>query len=255
MVKDSLGDRMKRYEVAARSSLPPRMPAILRVDGKAFHSYTRGLRRPFDPIFMRAMDDVAKRLCEEIQGAQLAYVQSDEVSVLVHNYKRHATTAWFDNQVQKMVSVAAAVATSTMVMKSMEVFGRFKECAFDARVFVLPESEVCNYFIWRMQDSSRNSIQMLARSLYSHKECHNKNTSELQEMTFQKGENWNDLPIGQRRGRVVKRLGEPYTLKLPNGVKMVGRGLVESWQVDAEPPIFTADRGYIEQHLAIEDEE
>ena len=254
IVKDSLGDRMKRYEIAARTSLPPRMPVILRVDGKAFHSYTRGLRRPFDVAFMRAMDAVALKLCEEIQGAQLAYVQSDEVSVLVHSYKRHATSAWFDSQVQKMVSVAGATASSKMVMESLKIFGHHKECAFDARVFVLPESEVCNYFLWRQNDAVRNSIQMLARSLYSHKECHNKNTSELQEMTFQKGKNWNDLPIGQRRGRVVKRLGEPYSLKLPNGAMAVGRGLVESWQVDAEPPIFTADRGYIEQHLPVEEE-
>ena len=133
MVKDSLGDRMKRYETATRTSLVPRMPAIVRVDGKAFHSYTRGLAKPFDVLFMRAMNDVARKLCEEIQGAQLAYVQSDEVSVLVHSYKRFASTPWFDNQVQKMVSVAAAVATSQMVMNSQNVFGHLKECAFDAR--------------------------------------------------------------------------------------------------------------------------
>lgn len=83
---DPLGDRMKGYEVACRTALPKRMPVIIRVDGKAFHSYTRGLKRPFDEHFIGAMDDVARALCSEIHGAVLAYVQSDEVSILVHNW-------------------------------------------------------------------------------------------------------------------------------------------------------------------------
>jgi tRNA(His) guanylyltransferase len=233
---DSLGDRMKRYEVAARTSLSPRMPAIVRVDGKAFHTYTRGCARPFDRNLMDAMDSVAVRLCEQVQGAQMAYVQSDEVSILLHDYKRFASSAWFDKQVQKMASVAASLASSRMTRESVEVFGEVRECAFDARAFVLPESEVANYFIWRQQDATRNSIQMLARSLYSHRECHLKTCSDLQEMAHAKGANWNDLPTAQKRGRCVVRH--------PDG----------RWYVDVDPPIFTAARDYIERHLAIEPE-
>lgn len=232
---DSLGDRMKRYEVAARTSLPPRMPAIVRVDGKAFHSYTRGCERPFDGALMDAMDSVALRLCEQIQGAQLAYVQSDEVSVLVHNYKRFASDAWFDNQVQKMTSVAASLAAARMTALSPTVFREMREAAFDARAFVLPEAEVANYFVWRQQDATRNSIQMLARSLYSHRECHLKTCSDLQEMTHAKGANWNDLPVAHRRGRCVVRVDG-------------------AWRVDQTPPIFTSDRAYIERLLAVEPE-
>ena len=233
---DNLGDRMKDYERASRVSLPRRLPVIVRVDGKAFHTLTRDCEKPFDRSLMYRMNLTAGALCEEIQGAQLAYVQSDEISVLVHNYKRLNTEAWFDNQIQKMVSVAASVATA-----EFNEGGGFRHGHFDARVFVLPEAEVCNYFVWRQQDATRNSIQMLARSLYSHRECENKNTSVLQEMCFQKGHNWNDLPVDQKRGRCVVRVAHGDDRP--------------SWECDKEPPIFTQDREYIDRHLAVLPEE
>ena len=248
MNRDSLGDRMKKnYEGVFRLQVPARMPVIIRVDGRAFHTLTRHCDRPFDAGLMAAMDSVACGLCEEIQGAQLAYVQSDEVSVLVHPYKRLQSQCWFDGDVQKMVSISASVATST--------FNRFVArggapvsfaAQFDSRVFVLPEAEVCNYFIWRQQDATRNSVQMLARSLYSHRECEDKNGPELQEMCFQKGHNWNDLPPSQKRGRCALSMTAHDT----NGA-VVSRG----WATDHETPIFTQNRAYIEKHLATEPED
>lgn len=246
MTNDSLGDRMKGYEQAARVRLPMRMPVILRIDGRAFHTYTRDCDKPFDAKLMSAMDDVALRLCEEVQGAQIAYVQSDEISILVHNYKRLQSQAWFDNQVQKMVSVAASVAAAMMTALSYDVFGGYKLASFDARAFVLPEAEVCNYFVWRQQDATRNSIQMLARSLYSHAECVNKNQAALQEMCFAKGYNWNDLPVAMRRGRCVV----PIDFNIRTGGHRQ-----DGWSLDLEPPIFTQDRHYIEKHLECESEE
>lgn len=237
---DSLGDRMKRYEHAARAVLPPRMPIVLRVDGRAFHTYTRGLARPFDDRLIDAMDRVAVALCSDIQGAQIAYVQSDEISVLIHGYKRFASQSWFDGELQKIVSVAASIAAAEMTARSFDVFGEVKRANFDARAFVLPESEVCNYFIWRQQDAVRNSIQMLARSLYSHKECDRKNGAALQEMCFQKGKNWNDLATHYKRGRCAVRTPAP---------------VFSEWAIDLDPPTFTQDRSYIERHLAVEPEE
>jgi tRNA(His) guanylyltransferase len=231
---DSLGDRMKDYERSARSVLPRRMPVILRVDGKAFHTVTKGCVRPFDEHLMGLMNEVAVRLCEEAQGAVLAFVQSDEVSVLLHNYRRLNSEAWFDNEVQKLVSVAAAIAAATFTAR----WG--KPVAFDARVFVLPESEVCNYFIWRQQDATRNSIQMATRAVYSHAQVDDKNTSEMQEMLHAKGINWNDYPVGCKRGRAVVR--ETFERE---GVQR------HRWAVE-DPPIFTQDRDYVEQRLAVE---
>lgn len=242
--QDSLGDRMKGYEIAARTALPRRMPVIMRVDGKAFHTYTRGLARPFDVRFTDAMDNVAIALCAEIQGAQMAYVQSDEISILIHGYKRFASASWFDNEVQKMTSVAGSIAGATMTAASVVVFGDMRLAYFDARVAIYPEAEVCNYFVWRQQDAVRNSIQMSAQALYSQRQLHGKPCSELQDMIHAKGQNWNDLPTRQKRGRCVVR--EVYA---------VGDATRSRWTVDNEIPTFTADREYIDRLLALEPEE
>lgn len=236
---DALGDRMKRYEQAYRIVLPGRMPVLLRVDGKAFHTWTRNLERPWSELFAAWMDRVAVALCEECQGAQLAYVQSDEISVLLHNYKTHATQSWFDNQLQKMVSVAAACAAATMTHES----GRAAK--FDARGWVLPEAEVANYFLWRQNDASRNSIQALAQSLYPQSQLTGKCQAELHEMCFAKGHNWNDLPTRQKRGRCLVRETYPAS----DGVER------SRWTVDNEIPRFVGEgREYVERLLAVEAE-
>jgi len=212
------------------------MPLIVRVDGRAFHTWTRGFERPFDERIIDWMNGVATYLCHEIAGAQFAYVQSDEVSVLVHNYKRHETQPWVNNRIQKIVSLSASVAASTMTILSE------KTAEFDARAFVLPESEVANYFLWRQQDATRNSIQMLARSLYSHKECDRKNTSQLQEMCFQKGKNWNDLPTSLKRGRCAVRYDVVPECSI-------------GFTIDNEIPIWKGEgRSYVERYLAIDGE-
>lgn len=235
---DSLGDRMKGYERASRLALPRRMPVIIRVDGKGFHGVTRDCERPFDGRLMGLMDGVALALCEEAQGAVLAFVQSDEVSILLHNYKRLQSEAWFDNDLQKLVSVAAATAAGVFS-------SRWKPVAFDARAFVLPEAEVCNYFIWRQQDATRNSIQMATRAVYSHAQVDEKNTSEMQEMLHAKGINWNDYPVGCKRGRAVIR--DSFDRETEDG-RIVER---HAWRV-IDPPIFTQDRAFVERLLAVE---
>jgi tRNA(His) 5'-end guanylyltransferase len=209
------------------------MPVIIRVDGKAFHTYTRECARPFDSNLADVMIYTARKMCDEIQGACLAYTQSDEISFLLHNYRKLTSQPWFDNQVQKMCSVAAGMASAYFTAESYQIWDpeKIRPAVFDARVFVLPEAEVCNYFLWRQQDATRNSIQMLARSLYSHKECHEKNGSELQEMCFQKGQNWNDLHVRWKRGVCVKQQ-----------------------KVDLEIPVFSQDRNYIEELLKVEEE-
>ncbi len=253
----SVGDlaiRMKSYEEAARTTFPRRMPLIVRVDGKAFSKLTSSLKeagQPFHAAFSATMDEVARTLCEEIQGAQLAYAQSDEVSVLVHGYKKWESSPWFDNQCQKVVSVAAALAASTFTFNSASVFGSLRQVAFDARAFVLPEHEVTNYFVWRQQDASRNSVQMLARSHFSHKECEGKSCAEMQEMLFQKkGVNWNDTPDGLKRGRIVVRRKQTHTYHMHGNPQTVERN---AWTVEAAPH-FTQARAFVEGLLAVEAE-
>lgn len=230
---------MKRYEDAWRVRLPPRMPVIVRVDGRAFHTWTRvnECERPFDARLVRAMNQVALALCQEMQGARLAYLQSDEVSVLLVDYATHESQAWFDSVLQKMASVAASVATSAFAFHGVPNFDKYEVPTFDARVFALPREEVTNYFLWRQNDWTRNSVRMLASSLYSHAKCDNKNNAELQEMCFQKGRNWNDLPTHLRRGRCA--VHEEYTRV---GVTR------HRWTIDNEIPIFKSEgRQYVER--------
>jgi tRNA(His) guanylyltransferase len=259
---DSLGNRMKSYENCFRTQLPIRMPVVLRIDGKAFHSYTKGCKRPYDPALVECMNDTAMYLCKNVQGCQLAYVQSDEISLLLVNYQSRDTQSWFDNNLQKIISVSASMAGSIFTANSWKIWrpvndnypmgedalDRVKPAFFDSRGWVLPKEEVCNYFIWRQQDATRNSVQMLARTLYSHSQCEDKNNSELQEMCFQKGVNWNDALTAQKRGRcIVKTKSQKQGLNPKTGV-LIDAERTE-WIVDNEIPIFSQDRAYVERYV------
>lgn len=230
---DSLGDRMKRnYEDRTRIMLPRRTFTVLRVDGKAFHTYTRGCEKPYDPRIVAAMDAVALALFTEAQGSRFAYIQSDEVSLVLADFATITTEAWFDGNLQKMASVAASIATAAFNAATWLGTGpvHLPGALFDCRVFTIPDPiEVENYFIWRQQDAVRNSIQSLAQSKFSHKRLQGLNMNQLQELLFQEhGLNWNDLPVDQKRGRAVI-----------------------DGQLDVEPPTFTQDREYIRTRLSV----
>lgn len=231
--KDSLGDRMKgQYEDRTRYMLPRRTHTILRVDGRAFHTFTRHCEKPHDYLLANAMDAAAQALCEEAQGAVLAYVQSDEISVLLTDFATITTGAWFDGNLQKVVSIAASVVTAAFIKSYYQLeIGVLPH--FDCRAFTIPDPiEVENYFIWRQQDAVRNSIQGLSQTHFSQRRLHGVTTSEAQELLFrEKGINWNDLPIDQKRGRCVI-YGESF-----------------GWRVDDETPTFTTDRAYLTERI------
>lgn len=248
MIKDSLGDRCKRYENASRYSLPERMPVILRLDACNFHSYTKNCERPVDKNLVSCMDDTAKFLCKNIQGAQLAYVQSDEISLLLVNYKNHDSHSWFENDLSKMCSVASGMASAYFTSISDRIFGKIKLATFDCRGFVVPREDVCNVFLWRQQDATRNSVQMLARTLYSHKELHLKNNSELQEMCFKKGINWNNCPTSQKRGRCIVKI-KKYKTGFNPKTNVQTTYEASEWIVDNDIPVFSKDRAYIENYV------
>lgn len=228
--KTTLGTRMKEnYENRTKQFLVRRCPTIIRLDGKAFHTYTKGLERPFDEGLIQDMQLTTAYLCENIQGAKCGYTQSDEITILLTDYDKLTSHAWFDYNVQKITSVAASMATakfnqlrllrgcsSIAPMGSeydVEGISRYNLedvnlAFFDARVFQIPDKEeVVNCFVWRQQDAEKNSVSMLAQSLYSHKELHKKHAGDMQEMCFQKGHNWNDLSPQKKRGSfIIKRM-------------------------------------------------
>ena len=253
-IKNSLGDRMKAFENSFKSSLPPRMPVILRVDGKAFHTYTRECEKPFDDRLNQVMNLTAIKLCEEIQGAQVAYIQSDEISILIHGYKKFNSSSWFDNEIQKMVSVSAAIASGTFTDNSWKIWSNnetfkknqkerfvsfYRPAFFDSRVFILPEEEVCNYFVWRLKDCIRNSISMYARAYFSNKELYRKSSNDIKEMLKTIGHDWDLLPNNLKNGRVIfKRENEQ------------GR---KKWIIENDFPLFWEERNFIEKFLKTEE--
>lgn len=232
-MNDSFGDRMKRYETVSQSKLMRRTPVIMRFDGRAFHSYVKGLVRPFDETLHSALDRTTLALCENIQGAVFAYRQSDEISILLQDWATLTTDSWFDSNIQKMVSISASMCTAFFAREFKHPTSD-KIALFDSRVFNVPFEEVTNVMLWRMQDCVRNSINSLAQSQFSHKQLHGKSTSQVQDMLMlEKGINWNDTPTKFKRGVCV--------VSDENG-----------FHIDEEPPIFSQDRNYIERYLVRE---
>lgn len=212
--KDSLGDRMKKYESVSKNTLVSRMPVILRLDGCHFHTFTRGFQKPFDYVLMKTMQMTMQYLCKNIQGCVFGYTQSDEITLILVDYKNINTSSWFDNEVQKICSVAASMCTmvfnrffakaiENLCNKDIEpsLWNAYMRAItngayFDCRVFNVPKEDVCNCVLWRQQDATRNSIQALAQANFSHKELQNLNCNQLQEKLFsEKGINWNDLEV------------------------------------------------------------
>lgn len=250
----TLGDRMKsNYQNRSKNYLVRRMPVIIRLDGKAFHTFTRGLKRPFDDVFIDAMNNTAKYLCENIQGCKIAYVQSDEITLLLTDYDQFNTNAWFDYNVQKMCSISASMATLAF-NKFFKDFShrfnhtvetgedsayfnvledKFDKAMFDSRAFNIPKEEVVNCFVWRQQDATRNAIQLVGQAHFPQSILYGKSCESIQELLFTaKQINFNDFPVRQKRGAcIIKEQIDDRT----------------KWVIDLDIPIFTQNRHYIER--------
>ena len=276
MSKDSLGDRMKDYENISRSYLTKRIPVIIRLDGKAFHTFTRGMKKPFDEILMGAMQETMKRLCESIQGCVFGYTQSDEITLVLTDYEKITTDSWFGYNIQKMASVSASMATMIFnkeFAERVDVFlANLRECwhtseeedryadtlvraiekgaLFDSRVFTIPKEEVCNCLIWRQQDATRNSIESAGHAYFSTKALHKKTCNEIQEMLFQeKGINWNDYRTDFKRGSACYKVSEETEMVNPKDKNNIIKVMRNRWTIDKEIPVFTKDRDFVEKWL------
>ena len=259
-VHDNLGKRMKEnYENVFKTHLVRRMPVAIRIDGKAFHTFTRGFKKPFDWILIESMQETTKYLCENIQGCVFGYTQSDEITLILVDYDKLETCAWFDYEVQKLCSIAASMTT----MKFNKVFdektndywfpqryniaevkiGEYwsalrksaeKGAMFDARCFNIPKEEVTNLIYWRQLDATRNSIQMVGQANFSHQQLHGLSCNDIQnKLLTEKNINWNDFPIVAKRGTAV--------LKGKNG-----------WYLDNEMPILKGElREYVDRLIFV----
>jgi tRNA(His) guanylyltransferase len=201
---NDLGTRIKSYEKVYDQYLTPNSCVFIRVDGKAFHTYTKAFNRPFDDDLISSMNYAAIKTAEQMQGFKLAYGQSDEYTFCITDFETHETQGWFGYRLNKLVSITASMFTAYF-NHEMSYVNRFTEktnklAFFDARAFVVPIEDAPNVFVWRQKDWYRNSVQMLAQSLYSHKQLHGKNMADLHDMIVDAGHNWNNLEDWQKNG-------------------------------------------------------
>ena len=275
-VHDDLGTRMKEfYEQIPKTKLMRRTPVAIRIDGKAFHTFTRGFQKPFDKVLIKSMQETMQYLCKNIQGCVFGYTQSDEITLILVDYKKLNSSAWFDYEVQKMCSIAASMATMAFnkyFTKNVEDF--IQDCAtdyetqglcgegtvefelcktyqkaldkgamFDARCFNIPKEEVTNLIYWRQLDATRNSIQMVGQANFSHQELQNKTCNMIQDMLHeQKDINWNDYSTVCKRGTSCF-----YTeVEYEDGVSRA------EWFIDEDMPILKGDdRNYVDNLILV----
>jgi tRNA(His) 5'-end guanylyltransferase len=252
------------------------MPIITRIDGKSFHTFTRGFKKPFDDILVKTMQETMKYLCENIQGCVLGYTQSDEISLVLVDYAELTTDAWFGNNLQKMCSVSASMATlafnkaftrniskqskrlytehleekDASYIETLEI-AMNKGAMFDSRVFTIPKEEVCNYMLWRQQDATRNSILSVGQANFSHKDLHGKSCNNIQDMLMtKKGINWNDYATTLKRGSCCIKVDDGLA-QYDEAGNICGYTQRSQWIIDNEIPIFSQDRNYIERLINV----
>lgn len=200
---DKMGDRLKMFEgIEAGRILIPNLPICVRVDGRAFHTFTRGMNRPYDERMSKAMIETMKYLVQKTDAC-IGYVQSDEISLVLSDRKEPL----FGGRVQKLTSIIAAMATAKFNDEIHKSFPDKPLAEFDCRVWNVPNrTEAANTILWREFDATKNSISMAARSVYSDNQLLGKNSSDKQEMLWQKGINWDKYPVFFKRGTYARRV-------------------------------------------------
>jgi tRNA(His) 5'-end guanylyltransferase len=273
----TLGDRVKGYEAAAEQVLPARIPVLVRLDGNSFSRFTKavGFRKPYDERFDAAMN-AAAIAAADYAHAKLAYLQSDEITLLLVNDATHETQPFLGNRTQKLASILAGTASVAFDRALRDEGLETPAPAFDARVFVVPHADVNNVLLWRQQDAFRNCVSGVAywglREKYGRKTAqkmlHGRSSDEQQELIFQElGSNVNDLPVPWRRGRCVVRVTEERPIEevveadvlerlVANGQRAHGDKVLRSrWMVDRNIPRFNHDPSYVERFVYHEEEE
>lgn len=271
MDTSNLANRMKEYEKRNRYYLQKRTPVAIRVDMRAGHTFTRGFERPFDKIFMETMQETALFMCKNIQNAKFAYIQSDEITIILTDYDTLETQPWFEYRTDKLCSISASMATMTFnkifkqkvnnymyedftddINGELELAKSYhkaieKGAMFDARCFNIPKEEVCNLIYWRQLDATRNSIQMVGQANFSHKELQGKSCNMIQDMLHeQRGINWNDFPTDCKRGAACVKAPIIQNINLMDGTYTKEM----TWIIDREMPILKGEnRKYIEKFI------
>ncbi len=250
MKPENLGDWCKWFEKNFSPEIMiPELPVIIRLDGNNFHTWTKGLRRPFDEDLVNLMVDSTKFLVKET-NAVVGYTQSDEITLILYSADKKSSI-YNDGKKQKILSKLTGKFVSYFNERRKHYLPNHNKVAnFDCRIYQVPSLHwACNQLLWRENDASKNSVSMLAQSLFPHSELQKLNGSQMQDkMMLEKGVNWNDLPVKYKRGSYVKRIvtSKPFTAdelsKLPpnhNAHKNPGLVVERSVIKTVEYPVFS----------------
>lgn len=284
--------RMKTYENVPKNKLMRRCPVAIRLDGCHFKSFTKDFDKPFDIVFMKSMQETMKYLCENVQGCVLGYTQSDEITLILVDYEHLNSEAWFDDEVEKICSVTAGMASMAfnrifyenthefvsengyphvqmltvkqfLLMKNEKLINAYRRAQkqgayFDARCFNVPKEEVANLIYWRQSCGRRNAIQAAGRAYFSNKELHEKNGDEIIKMLRKKGIEWSAYSNDAVWGSCCVRNNRPGIM--PDGRRfhyMYDRDKREKvWIIDHHIPVFVGEgRLYINALVYTESED
>lgn len=256
MGKKDISTRMKGYEACYDIRIPERTYVIIRLDGKGFSKYTKMFDKPFDDYLSNVMDAATIELCKEL-NPKFAYTQSDEISLMFTDIENIESELIYDGKLQKLCSISASKVTAAFNSKMLQILAAFKyqpdeliknimtgelpeiNAVFDSRVFIIPDfREVSNYFIWRQQDCTRNSLSMAASAYYPHGELENKSGSDKHDMLMAKGINWNDYKSKYKRGVVIKK----HSFETEG---LNGETVIRSKWIPVETPIFTDNKEFL----------
>lgn len=278
MDTSDLAKRMKDYEMRDRYFLQKRIPVAIRVDMRAGHTFTKGFERPFDKVFMKSMQETAKYMCENMGNAKFAYVQSDEITIILVDYDTLETDCWFNYRTDKLCSISASMATmafnrffaqevdkwgvetfdwewyeggtndpevaNSPEWKLSEIYSKAikKGAMFDARCFNISKEEVTNLIYWRQLDATRNSIQMVGQAYFSHDELQDKTCNMIQDMLMTKyGINWNDFTVPCKRGTACIKVATKVTENIKREPQPFGEDRVTTTIIE-ERPIWVIDK-------------
>lgn len=278
-----LGNRMKNYyEQVSKTKLMRKCSVAIRIDGCHFRTFTKNLNKPFDDIVIKTMQSTMKYLCANIQGCILGYTQSDEITLILTDYKNIDSDAWFDYEVEKLCSVSASMATlafnqffkenvtlyklkvSLYKFKAYDGISKYKDditekyiknldkaiengAIFDARCFNVPKEEVTNLLYWRQKDAIRNSIQMVGQANFSQEELNHKSLEDIKHMLCDKNIVWDVFPKAKRFGSCCIKKETVIENNNPNEHDIYKRN---KWVIDDDIPLFKDEnRNYIEKLL------
>ena len=278
-----LGNRMKNYyEQVSKTKLMRKCPVAIRIDGCHFRTFTKNLNKPFDDIVIKTLQSTMKYLCANIQGCILGYTQSDEITLILTDYKNIDSDAWFDYEVEKLCSVSASMATlafnqffkenvtlyklkvSLYKFKAYDGISKYKDditekyiknldkaiengAIFDARCFNVPKEEVTNLLYWRQKDAIRNSIQMVGQANFSQEELNHKSLEDIKHMLCDKNIVWDVFPKAKRFGSCCIKKETVIENNNPNEPDIYKRN---KWVIDDDIPLFKDEnRNYIEKLL------